>query len=216
MGQWVRVTLMGAFVSALLGLLPYAISPANAQNEIHLNSSNVQVVHNTPASTDVLNMSLNVTSDGDFLGDCEGGADDLLETGVHVSVSQFSCGAYAVICGLFGCPTFDFDAQVNYIEHDIGSFSYGTSFGPNAAGNVSSKIVAAATTPIFTCGTWTINLQGTGQNLSGITGTPVSLWLNDSDGDGDNDVSPACFDVTANIGNGIVKPHHGVHKTRHR
>src|SRR6267142_3637844 len=98
MGQWVRVTLMGAFASALLGLLPYAISPANAQTEIHLNSSNVQVVHNTPANTDVLNMSLNVENDGDGLGSCDNEADDLLETGVHVSVSKLSCGAYSLAC----------------------------------------------------------------------------------------------------------------------
>lgn len=214
MRQWVRVTLMGAFASALLGLLPYAIAPANAQNEINLNSSTVQVVHNVAANTDVLNMSLNVTSDGDF-GDCEGGADDLLETGVHVSVSSFSCAFRAAFCPSIICPAFDFDAQVDYVEHDIGSASYGTSFGPNKAGSVSSKIVALAT-PFLTCGTWSINLQGTGQDLSGITGTPVSLYLNDFDSDGDNDVSPACFDVTAIVGNGIVKPHHGVRKTRHK
>jgi len=206
---------MGAFASALLGLLPYAIAPANAQNEINLNSSTVQVVHNVAANTDVLNMSLNVTSDGDF-GDCEGGADDLLETGVRVSVSSFSCLDFAIFCGIIACPTLDFDAQVNYVEHDIGSLRYGTSFGPNAGGSVSSKIVAAASTPINTCGTWAINLQGTGQNLSGITGTPVSLFINDSDGDADGGSGAACFDVAAIVGNGIVKPHHGVHKTRHK
>ncbi len=215
MRQWLRVALMGAFASALLGFLPYLTSPAHAQNEVNLNSSTVQVVHNTLANTDVLNLSLNVTGDGDS-GDCDGGADDLLETGVHVSVSTFSCGAYAFICGLVGCPTFDFDAQVDYVEHDIGSFSYGTSFAPNAAGSVASKIVAAATTPLFTCGTWTINLQGTGQNLSGISGPSVSLWLNDSDNDGAGGIASgaACFDVNAQVGNGITKTHHGVHKAR--
>jgi hypothetical protein len=214
MRQWVRVTLMGAFASALLGLLPYAITPANAQNEISLNSSTVQIVH-IGLNNDLLNMSLNVTSAGDS-GDCDGEDDDLLETGVHLSVSVFSCGTYAFICGAIGCPTFDFDAQVNYVEHQIGSSSYGTSFGPNAAGTVSSKIVSAATTPINTCGTWTINLQATGQDFSEITGTPVSLFINDSDGDADGGSGAACFDVAAIVGNGIVKPHHGVHKTRHK
>jgi len=215
MRQWLRAVLMGAFTSALLGFLPYLISPAHAQQEIHLNSSNVQVVHNTPGNTDVLNMSLNVENDGEGgLDPCDGEDDDLLETGVHVSVSRFTCTQFASICiGI--CPTFDFDAQVNYIEHDIGSSSYGTSFGPNASGNVSSKIVALATPP-GTCGTWSINLQATGQNLSGITGSPVSLWLNDSDGDGDGIGGAQCFDVNANVGNGITKPHHGVHATRHR
>src|SRR4029077_5680994 len=87
MGQWLRIVLMGAFASALLGFLPCLTSPALAQNEINLNSSNVQVVHNAAANSDVLNMSLNVESDGDGgLDPCESQADDLLETGVHVSV----------------------------------------------------------------------------------------------------------------------------------
>jgi len=208
MRQWVRVTLMGAFASALLGLLPYAIAPANAQNEISLNSSTVQVVHNVPANTDVLNMSLNVTSAGDS-GDCDGGADDLLETGVHVSVSSFSCLDFAIFCGIIACPTLDFDAQVNYVEHDIGSLSYGTSFGPNAGGSVSSKIVALATPP-GACGRWTINLQATGLDLSSITSSPMALLLNDSD-----NIFPICDDVAVKIGNGIVKPAQGAHSVRH-
>ena len=214
MGQWVRVTLMGAFASALLGLLPYLISPAHAQAEIILNSSTIQVVHNTPANTDVLDMNLNVTNTGDFLGSCDGETDDLLETGVHISVSRFSCADYSVICGIIPCP--DFAAQVDYVEHQIGSASYGTSFALNGTngGHVSSKIVALAT-PIFTCGTWSINLQGTGQDLSGITNTQVSIFLNDSDGDGDGDSLPVCYDVSALIGTGITKPHHGVHRARH-
>ena len=206
MRQWLRVVLMGAFASALLGFLPYLTSPAHAQ-EIHLNSSTVQVVHNTPGNTDVLNLSLNVTSDGE--GNCEGEADDLLETGVRISLSKFTCADYLTICGTIGCPTFDFDAQVNYVEHDIAGASYGTSFGPNAAGNVSSKIVAQ-TTPPFTCGTWTIGLQATGQNLSAVTGPSVSLFLNDSD-----DSGPFCYAVPARVGSGITKPARGAHRARH-
>jgi hypothetical protein len=237
-----RVLLTGGSVCALIALLPFAISPAHAQNEILLNSSTVQVVHNTPSNTDVLNLALNVTSNGDT-GSCDSEADDLLETGVHVSVSRLSCAAYTLACqcifnattktlacfnpvlcstdtGFCGgfCPLFDFDAQVNYVEHDIGSASYGTSFAPNAAGAVASKIVAQ-TTPPGTCGTWTINLQATGQNLSGITGPPVALFLNDSDNDGAGEpegvTGAACFDVNAQIGNGITKPHRGAHRARH-
>jgi hypothetical protein len=190
-------------------------SPAHAQSEIHFNSSTVQVVHNG-ANTDVLNMSLNVESDGDGgLDPCASEADDLLETGVHVSVSRFSCGDFDDLCIILGCPGFDFNAQVNYTEHHIGSESYGTSFGPNAGGFVSSKIVALATPP-GTCGTWSISLQATGQILAGITGPPVSLWLNDSNNDGNGSGGAECFTVNANVGDGIVKPHHGVRKTRHR
>jgi hypothetical protein len=73
---------------------------------------------------------------------------------------------------------------------------------------VSSKIVSLAT-PINTCGTWNINLQATALDLSSITSSPISLFLNDSD-----DSGPFCYDVSANIGNGVVKPHHGVRKAR--
>jgi len=211
MRQWLRVVLMGAFASALLGFLPYLTSPAHAQAENVLNSSTVQVVHNTPASTDVLNLSLNVTNIGDG-GDCEVGADDLLETGVHISVSRQTCLFRATNCPGILCAPLDFDAQVNYVEHDIGSASYGTSFGPNASGNVSSKIVAQTTPPI-TCGTWTINLQATGQNLSGITGPPVSIVINESDAIS-ADSANNCFDVNASVGTGITKPHRGVHHAR--
>src|ERR1700682_3887392 len=89
----VRITVVGTFAGALMVLSPYSTPPAHAlapSNEINLNSSKVQVVHNTPANTDVLNMSLNVESDGDSGSDpCGGEQDDLLETGVHVSVSRF-------------------------------------------------------------------------------------------------------------------------------
>ena len=212
MRQWLRVALTGASVWALMALLPLAMSSAHAQDEIILNSSTVQVVHNTPANTDVLNLSLNVTSNGDS-GDCENEADDLLETGVHISVSQQSCLFRATNCPGILCAPLDFDAQVNYVEHDIGSASYGTSFAANAAGFVSSKIVAQTTPPI-TCGTWTINLQATGQNLSGISGPPVSIVINESDAIS-IDATNNCFDVNANVGNGITKPARGAHRARH-
>lgn len=212
MREWLRVALTGASVWTLMALLPFAMSPAHAQDEIVLNSSTVQVVHNTPANTDVLNLSLNVTSDGDS-GDCENEADDLLETGADISVSFQSCTFRSTFCPGMLCAPFDFDAHVDYVEHQIGSSSYGTSFGPNAAGNVSSKIVAL-TTPPNTCGRWTISLQATGQNLSLVTGPSVSIAINESDAisiDGANN----CFDVPANVGNGIAKPHRGVHRARH-
>jgi hypothetical protein len=210
----VRITVLGALASAVLLFSPYSTRSAHALvSEITLNSSNVQVVHNTPANTDVLNMSLNVTSSGDA-GSCDNEQDDLLETGVFVAVSKFSCIGYFLTCLYVGCPPLDFAAEVNYVEHDIGSTSYGTSFAPNASGSVASKIVAL-TTPANTCGTWSINLQATGQNLSAITSPAVSLILDDEDGDAGPFFGAACFDVNANIGTGISKPHHGVHRARH-
>jgi hypothetical protein len=214
----VRITLIGALASALMVLSPYSTRPAHAimaVNEIVLNSSNVQVVHNTLANTDVLNMSLNVTNRGDFgTGDCNSGLNDPLESLFIVGVSRFSCATFISSCMVIGVTCPDFLAGLIYVEHDIGSASYGTSFLPNAAGFVASKIVALATPP-NTCGTWNINLQATGQNLSLITGPKVSLLLGDADADGGSFLSEACFDVNVNVGTGIVKPHHGVHSLRH-
>jgi hypothetical protein len=155
-------------------------------------------------------MTLNVTSDGEG-GGCEGEADDLLETGVDVAVSPASsCAEFFYFCIGYGICFQPFAYSVSpFVEHDIGSASYGTFFGLNGPGTVSSKIVALATPP-STCGTWSINLQATGLDLSSITSTPITLFLNDSD-----DSGPFCYDVNVNIGNGIVKPHHGVHRARH-
>jgi hypothetical protein len=165
-------------------------------------------VHNTPAGTDVLNMSINVTSDGE-LGGCEGEDDALLESGVNVGVFGGSCVEYFYFCLFISCPTQPFNYTVNpYVEHEIGSTSYGTYFALNGAGSVSSKIVSLAT-PINTCGTWNINLQATALDLSSITSSPIALFLNDN-----VDSGVFCFDVPANIGKGVVKPHHGVHSTR--
>jgi hypothetical protein len=108
-----------------------------------------------------------------------------------------------------GCPTLPFSYFLNpYVEHEIGSSSYGTFFALNGPGTVASKIVAL-TTPEYTCGSWSINLQATGLDLSSITSSPVALLLNDSD-----NLFPLCSEVNANIGTGIVKPHHGVHSVR--
>jgi hypothetical protein len=209
-----RVTLLGAFAGALLILSPYSALPAHANvpAEIILNSSNVQVVHNTPSNTDVLNMSLNVTNIGDSgTGDCNSGLNDPLESLMIVAVSRFSCATFVGSCIAAACP--DFQAGLIYVEHDIGSASYGTSFLPNAAGFVSSKIVALASPP-NTCGRWNINLQATGQNLSLITGPKVSLLLGDADDDGGPIESLACFDVNVSVGAGITKPHQGLHRAR--
>ena len=174
-------------------------------NDLILNTSTVQVVHNSGTNADVLNMALNVTSNE---AGCDGGADDLLESGVSVGVYGGTCAAFSTLCSTIGCPLLPFDFNVNpYVEHDIGSFSYGTFFKLNGGGAVSSKIVALATPP-GTCGRWSINLQATGLNLSSITSNSVALFLDDSDGDG------RCFTVNAQVGNGIVKPHHGVRNVR--
>src|SRR5258707_14999648 len=85
-----RIGLLGGIASALLGLSPFAALPAHALipfSEIILNSSTVQVVHNAIPSTDVLNMSLDVTNFGDA-GSCDAGNDDFLKMGLYVEVSS--------------------------------------------------------------------------------------------------------------------------------
>jgi hypothetical protein len=192
---------MGAFASGLLVLSPFAVSHADGVlDEIQLNSSTVQVVHNPTPNTDVLNMSLNVTDLGE-LGGCEGGADDFIATGFSVTVFKGSCSSITGVVFSYTIP--------GYVAHHIGSSTYGTYFALKPPGTVSSKIVALAT-PANTCGTWNINFQATGQDLEYLDSNQVALLLNDSD-----DSGPFCFDVNAQVGDGIVKPHHGVHSVRH-
>ena len=207
-----RVTLIAAFASTFLVLAPYSTPPAHAvPPELQLNASTIQVVQN-PGQTDVLNMSLTVTNRGDGpIGDlCDAEKEDLLESGVHVGLYVGSCFLFFETCFNVSCPPLTFSYFVNpYVEHDIGTTSYGTFFATNGPGTVASKIVALAT-PLNTCGKWTINLQATGLDLSSITSSPIGLVVNDSDNH-----FPICNDVTVQIGNGIVKPSRGVHHARH-
>jgi hypothetical protein len=202
MRQSVRPLLGAAVALTLLGVLPFAVSPAQALvpfSEIILNSSNVQVVHNPTPNTDVLNMSLNVTvlRDG---GGCEGGADDFIATGFSVLVLKGNCGSMIGLAFSYTIP--------GYVTHHIGSATYGTYFALKPPGTVSSKIVAL-TTPPNTCGTWQINFQATGQDLEYLDINQIALVLNDSDHSG-----PSCFDANAQIGNGITKPARGAHRAR--
>ena len=198
-----RVTLLGAFAGALLILSPYSTLPADAgpvAPEINLNSFTVQVVHNPTPDTDVLNMSLNVTSLGE--GGCDGGADDFIATGFSILLLKGLCNQAIGFVFSYTIPA--------YVAHHIGGQTYGTYFALKPpGGTVSSKIVALATPP-NTCGTWQINFQATGQDLEYLDSNQVALFLNDSDHSG-----PFCFDVNAQIGNGITKPHQGAHRARH-
>ena len=202
MRSLVRFTLWGAFAAALLVMAPFGVSHADGVlDEIQLNSSTVQVVHNpTTPNTDVLNMSLNVTDLGE-LGGCEGGDDDFIATGWSVTLFKGQCSQITGFVFSYTIP--------GYVAHHIGSATYGTYFALKPPGTVSSKIVAVATPP-NTCGTWNINFQATGQDLEYLDTNQVALLLKDFD-----DSGPFCFDVTAQIGNGIVKPHQGVHRARH-
>jgi len=229
MKQFVRVVLTGTFAWGLLALSPYAISPAQAlpppSPEIHLNSHKIQIVHNAfvfdlvcvaiqglSCGSDVLNMTLNITNDGDDDGDpCDSGDDDLLESGLDIEV-------YSGTCASKGTEVFDYDVEP-FVEHDIGSFSYGTFFGSNGLGTVAAKISEILPTEPGTCGTWSFNLQATDLDLSSIQPLqPIALVLNDEDDDaGGAPDTGACFDISdAQVGNAIVKPHQGLHHARRR
>ncbi len=148
---------------------------SNFANDLILNTSTVQVVHNIGSPTDVLNMALNVTSN---------------ETP----------------CGTSGCPLLPFDFDVNpYVEHDIGSSSYGTFFRLNGGGAVASKIVRLATPP-GTCGTWSINLHRA-ELIVDIEqlGRALSERLRRR---------RRMFHGQCASGHRIVKPHHGVRRIR--
>src|SRR5712671_7697251 len=145
-----RFTLLGAFASALLFLSSFAVSRADGVvDEITLNSSTVQVAHNTTANTDVLNMSLNVTDLGE-LGGCEGGDDDFIATGFSVTLFKGQCSQITGFVFSYTIP--------GYVAHHIGSATYGTYFALKPPGTVASKIVTA-TNPANACGTWNINFQ---------------------------------------------------------
>jgi hypothetical protein len=94
--------------------------------------------------------------------------------------------------------------------------TYGTFSGLNPVGvgpgTVSARIVLLSTPPNG-CGTWNLNVEATGLDLSSITSNPMSIWLNDED-----DSGPFCFDINdAIIGSAIPKkPVAGVRRGVHR
>ena len=201
-----RITLVGAFAAALLVLSPHSTPLAHALlppvSEIVLNSSTIQIVHNPTPNTDVLNASLDVTNLGDA-GSCDSGLDDFLASGFLLGVSSQPCGSFSL--------TFLF--SLDYVKHTIGSASYGTDFLSFEGVTIASKIVTLATPP-GACGRWAINFQSTGLDLSGFTSNQISVVLNDEEGDATT-LGNACFNVNAQIGNGITKPHRGAHRARH-
>jgi hypothetical protein len=154
-------------------------------------------------------MSLDVTNDGDA-GSCDGGADDFLASGFFFGVASQPCGVSGSVLS----------SSLTYVQHSIGGVpSYGTDFFSSGHTTLASKIVKVAT-PVGACGRWNINIQITGVNLFAFTSSPTALFLDDSEGDAAG-AGGACFNVPVQIGNGIVKPHHGVRSplefiTQHR
>jgi hypothetical protein len=205
-----------------LSLPLLAISAAHAdEQEIDLNSDRVQIVHSGGSNRDSTNFNITFTNYGE--GDCDGGEDDAIASGIEVALTPGSC---FVVCDAAGgacvasksapviAPPFDYYIAP-FVAHTVNHETYGTFFGQNPVdvgpGTVSARIVLLSVPPNG-CGTWNLNVEATGLNLSSITSNPMSLWLNDSDLSG-----PFCFDIdNAIIGNPIPRPgvRRGVRRSR--
>ena len=89
-----KLSLRGILIASLgavaLSLSPLAISAAHADSqEIDLNSDRVQIVHSGGDSTDFTNFNITFTNFGE--GDCDGGADDAIASGIEVALTPGSC-----------------------------------------------------------------------------------------------------------------------------
>jgi hypothetical protein len=205
-----RGLLIGSLGAAALSLAPLAMSSAQAipLQEIILNADRIQIVHNGGGTSDSTNFNITFTTFGE--GDCDGGEDDAIASGIQVMLSPGSCNICAVdaSCIYASAPItslFPFDYVIDpFVAHTVNHQTYGTFFGLNplgvGPGTVSARIVLLSTPPNG-CGTWNLNVEATGLDLSSITSNPMSIWLNDADGSG-----PFCFDINnAIIGNPLPK-----------
>lgn len=210
---------IGSLGAAALSLSPLLVSPAQAiiTQEIVLTAHRVQIVHSGGTDTDSTNFNLTFTNFGE--GDCDGGEDDAIASGIEVALSPNSCPICADNVACIDSPIvvypFDYDIEP-FVAHTVNHQTYGTFFGLNPVGvgpgTVSARIVLLSK-PVDGCGTWNLNVEATGLNLSSITSNPMSIWLNDAD-----DSGPFCFDINdAIIGSAIPKPappvvRRGVHR----
>jgi len=203
-----RGLLIGALGAAALSLSGLAVAHAQpAPPEIMLNSERVQIVHNGGGTSDYTNLNINFTNFGE--DGCEGGMDDAIASGIEVALLGESCESFRcdanTDCADFITMLFPFDYFINpFVAHTVNHHTYGTFFGMNPVdvgpGTVSARINMMSLPP-WGCGTWDLNLEATGLDLSSIQSNPISLWLNDSDMSG-----PFCFDITNAIIGDKINP----------
>jgi len=210
---------IGSLGAVALSLSPLLVSPAHAilTQEIVLTAHRVQVVH-SGGSNDFTNFNITFTNFGE--GDCDGGEDDAIASGIEVALSPYSCpvlcAVQGAVCEVAPVVPFPFDYDIDpFVPHTVNHSTYGTFFGLNPVGigpgTVSARIVLLSK-PVYGCGTWNMNVEATGLNLSSITSNPMSIWLNDED-----DSGPFCFNINdAIIGGPIPKPGPGVRRGVHR
>src|SRR5258708_5532211 len=203
-----RGLLIGSLGAAALSFAPQAVAQAQAGilQEITLDGHRVQIVHNGGGTSDSTNFNITFTNNGE--GDCDGGEDDAIASGIEVALSPVSCPNFCVvgaICLDAPIAVLPFDYIIDpFVPHTVGGQTYGTFFGLNPVdvgpGTVSARI-GLLSRPPYSCGVWNLNVQATGLDLSSITTNPMSIWLNDED-----DSGPFCFDINdAIIGNPIPK-----------
>ncbi|HZC45894.1 MAG TPA: hypothetical protein VE243_05420 [Candidatus Acidoferrum sp.] len=178
--------------------------------EIELLTDRVQIIHNGVGS-DVTNFNITFTSFGE--GDCDGGFDDAIASGIEVALNPDTCPSQCAGDAPCAAPLtsfpFDYDLEP-FVPHTVNHQTYGTFFGLNpfgvGPGTVSARIVLMSQ-PVNGCGTWQLNVEATGLDLSSITSNPMSLWLNDADFSG-----PFCFDINNAIIGAPINPHRPVHR----
>jgi hypothetical protein len=201
-----RGVLIGSLGAVALSLAPQAVSAQIDFGEIVLTGHRVQIVHNGGGTSDSTNFNITFTNN---VEGCDGGDDDAIVSGIEVALSPFSCPTFCVVGAVCAdapiTTVFPFDYIIDpFVPHTVGGQTYGTFFGLNPVGTgpgtVSARI-ALLSRPPDSCGTWNLNVEATGLDLSSITSNPMSIWLNDADGSG-----PFCFDINdAIIGNPIPK-----------
>jgi hypothetical protein len=211
-----RGILIGSLGAAALSVLPLAVFAG----ELRFNHEKIQVVHALVAGTDSANINITFTN-VDEAG-CNGGGDDAIASGIELALSPGSCQSifatslansvvYAIQPFVFGLP---FDYVIDpFVSHTIDNEEYGTFFGLNPVGlgpgTVSARIVRLSI-PEDGCGTWNLNVQATGLDLSTITSNPISLGLSDADG------GNFCLNITDAIIGMKIPPAPKVHRgSRH-
>lgn len=211
-----RGLLIGSLGAVALSLAPHAVSAQVDLGEIVLDAHRIQIVHGTP-NGDATNFNITFTNN---VEGCDDGDDDAIVSGIEVAFSPLSCPSFCEIgAACVGAPItllFPFDYVIDpFVPHTVGGQTYGTFFGLNPVGvgpgTVSARIGLLSRAP-DTCGSWNLNVEATGLDLSSITKNPMSIWLNDED-----DSGPFCFDINdAIIGNPIPKTGPKVRRGTHR
>jgi hypothetical protein len=200
--------MIGSLGAAALCLSPLSVSPAHAvmSGEITLGPERVQIVHAAGVGNDFTNFNITFTNFGDYPDfDCDAGQDDPIASGVEILLSQESCPSLCdtanSICVSNPVLLFPFAYDIEpFVSRIVNHSNYGTFFGLNGPGTVSAKIVRLFTPPPGEgCGTWNLNVEATGLDLSSITHNPMSIWIGDEDNSGPFE-GLFCF----NINNAII------------